>query len=72
MLLNLLSNAIKFSKEGDTIRFKVRQYFNMEAGTCLLKIIVKDQGIGISAEDQVNLFQPFFRSQSQENRELNP
>ncbi len=52
---NLLSNAFKYSegKPAPTlvIKFLKKKY----------QIIVEDQGIGISAEDQKKLFQPFSR-----------
>jgi signal transduction histidine kinase len=55
IILNLLSNAIKFSPENSKIELKTvnddEKYF----------LSVKDQGIGISKEDQQHLFERFFR-----------
>jgi PAS domain S-box-containing protein len=55
IITNLLSNAIKFSPEGSII----------EVGSKVLKdniiLTVKDNGMGISAEDQEHLFERFFR-----------
>ena len=55
VITNLLSNATKFSSEGSVI----------EVGSNVLKdsivIIVKDNGMGISTEDQQHLFERFFR-----------
>jgi len=55
VVTNLLSNAIKFSPEGSII----------EVGSHVLKdrlvLTVKDNGLGISAEDQEHLFERFFR-----------
>jgi len=56
VLLNLLSNASKYSGEGKTIDLTTR----FTDGH--LVISVKDQGIGISKEDQKHLFKRFFRS----------
>ena len=56
ILINLLSNAIKFSEEGSPI------YLQAECrpgGGFFLRIL--DNGIGISTEDQQNLFSSFFR-----------
>jgi PAS domain S-box-containing protein len=56
ILINLLSNAVKFSAEGDPIY--------LEAIHCpdgAVTLSVKDQGIGISAEDQQHLFSSFYR-----------
>jgi signal transduction histidine kinase len=55
VILNLLSNACKFSPEKSEIGFKAR----IESG--YLQIDVQDQGIGIAAEDQEMLFQPYHR-----------
>ncbi|MCC7449861.1 MAG: PAS domain-containing sensor histidine kinase [Anaerolineae bacterium] len=56
ILINLLSNAIKYSPEGSVIRVRVFE----EASEIVLQ--VTDQGIGISQEDQQQLFEPFFRA----------
>jgi PAS domain S-box-containing protein len=56
ILINLLSNALKFSPEGATIWLRVAH----PAGGGL-NLAVKDQGIGISREDQQHLFSSFFR-----------
>lgn len=54
ILLNLLSNAIKFTNDNGKIDIKVSLTSQEE-----LKIIVKDNGIGISSENLLTLFQPF-------------
>lgn len=55
ILINLLSNAIKFSPENGLIEV------SSTADQAQLEISVKDQGMGISAEDQTHLFERFFR-----------
>ncbi|MGZ4056301.1 MAG: PAS domain-containing sensor histidine kinase [Bacteroidia bacterium] len=55
VLFNLISNAIKFSPEGKAIEIKAH------ALNSSVKISVKDNGIGISKEDQKHLFERFFR-----------
>src|SRR5690606_1992328 len=55
-IINLISNAIKYSGENTFIEF------NTELKDSELIITVKDNGIGIPAEDQKNLFEPFFRA----------
>jgi PAS domain S-box-containing protein len=52
---NLLSNAVKYSEPGATVHFAVDRD-NADA-VC----IVRDQGIGISEEDQQQLFKAFHR-----------
>jgi len=53
ILYNLVSNAIKFTPNGG----KVSIYCKKSGNRALISVI--DTGIGISAEDQVKLFQPF-------------
>lgn len=55
ILFNLVSNAIKFSPEGGIIEL------GSHVTETTIFILVKDQGIGISKEDQKHLFQRFFR-----------
>jgi PAS domain S-box-containing protein len=55
ILVNLISNAIKFSPEKSDILIR-----SEVKGTSVI-IVVKDSGIGISAEDQKHLFERFFR-----------
>ncbi len=55
ILNNLLSNAIKFSEEGGVI--EVDSVFEDEQ----VVIKIKDNGLGISAQDQKHLFERFFR-----------
>lgn len=58
VLVNLLSNASKFSPESSKIYFKAFLTGNN------LEIDVKDEGIGISPDDQKKLFEPYFRVQN--------
>lgn len=53
ILYNLLSNAIKFSPENETIYLDI--YFNRNS----LIIKIKDNGIGISLENQNKIFEKF-------------
>jgi len=55
IVLNLLSNAIKFSNENSVIEV------NTAADQTNHRLSVKDQGIGISTEDQKHLSERFFR-----------
>lgn len=50
---NLLSNAIKFSPANSVVTIKASQTPQ------LLRIEVIDAGLGLTTEDQANLFQPF-------------
>lgn len=61
ILLNLGSNAIKYSPDGKTIYLKVWTDSND------VFFEVKDEGIGIPEEDQVHLFERFFRAANSTN-----
>ena len=61
ILYNLVSNAIKFSPDGSTVQIAARY---LPADVSLLavpaaEIRVADQGIGISPEDQIAIFEEF-------------
>jgi len=64
ILINLLGNASKFSKEDASIWLLARH-----AGANRLRISVRDEGIGISPEDQQHLFSSFFRGANAVNIE---
>lgn len=63
IVLNLLSNAIKFSPEQSLIEVKTELSING------LLLVVRDNGIGISEEDQKHLFERFFRGTNAVNIE---
>ncbi len=56
MVSNLVSNAVKFTERGGWVRL------SLEAGDANARLEVSDNGIGIPADEQVNLFTRFFRS----------
>ncbi|WP_128547507.1 PAS domain-containing sensor histidine kinase [Larkinella soli] len=61
ILVNLLSNAIKYSSDDREI---------LLSGHCdeeMTRISIRDQGIGISEEDQKHLFERFYRAKNATN-----
>ncbi|HUP11832.1 MAG TPA: PAS domain-containing sensor histidine kinase, partial [Niastella sp.] len=58
ILINLLSNAVKFSPDEGVITLNARNFNNQ------MVVSVKDQGIGISEEDQQHLFSSFYRGKN--------
>ncbi len=60
---NLLSNAIKYSNANSSI------FLRCSCESELIKIEVKDQGIGIPAEDQKHMFERLFRAKNSTNIE---
>jgi signal transduction histidine kinase len=61
IFINLVSNAIKFSGENTMISV------NLELSERDFSLSVKDNGMGISEEDQQHLFERFFRARSAAN-----
>jgi signal transduction histidine kinase len=53
ILLNLLSNAVKFTPDGGRVALAAKR------GSDVVEISVADTGIGISPEDQAELFEEF-------------
>lgn len=58
VFMNILSNAIKYSERNTTIHILLERLDTR----CVLT--VKDQGIGISAEDRRHLFERFYRGKN--------
>jgi PAS domain S-box-containing protein len=66
VLINLLGNAIKFTDRG-RIAFNVLLHKDA-AGQMWLRASIQDTGVGISPEEQTNLFQPFVQGQAGQRR----
>lgn len=67
ILLNLLSNAVKYTQEGGTIQLSLFQEdAPSEKGDAYIRthIIVKDNGIGMSAEFLAHVFDSYSRADS--------
>jgi signal transduction histidine kinase len=56
IMSNLLDNALKYSDENTTVKLKVEP---LSSG---IQISIIDQGIGIPEDEQVHLFESFFRA----------
>jgi signal transduction histidine kinase len=59
IVTNLVSNAVKYSVPHSTVWLEARS-----AGQGSIAIVVRDEGPGLSAEDQKKLFRPFVRLSS--------
>ena len=57
ILMNFGSNAIKYGKPGGHVTFSIRA-----SGTAIVRITVMDDGIGIPADKQAKVFEPFQRA----------
>jgi signal transduction histidine kinase len=72
VLINLVSNAHKYTPEAGTLLVGAESSPNRwdpEGAKNVVHLWVKDNGIGISPEDQARIFQKFFRSEDQKARE---
>ena len=74
IITNLLSNAVKFTPEGGNIRLASRllkkENLNGTDSLCTVQIDVSDTGIGISRENQANLFASFQQADSSTSRKF--
>jgi signal transduction histidine kinase len=72
VFINLVSNATKYTPEGGALVVGAESSVNTwdpEGAGKVVHFWVKDNGIGISPEDQAKIFQKFFRSEDQKARE---
>lgn len=58
IIINLLGNAVKFTPECGVITFTARQRV-LEDGAAMLRLSIRDNGIGMSGEFQQKIFEPF-------------
>jgi signal transduction histidine kinase len=63
IMTNLISNANKYTPENGKIEVQAKHVDDM------IQIMVKDDGLGMNAEDQQKLFSTFFRSTDEKVRE---
>jgi two-component system sensor histidine kinase EvgS len=69
VLINLLSNAIKFTDRGGvTLSIRLLDDAPAPQPQATLQVAVADTGIGLSAEQQARLFQPFVQADSSTTR----
>ena len=69
ILVNLVSNANKYSPEGGAITIQAETPPSEKSGAPqMLRVAVKDNGIGMAPEDQEKIFAQFFRSEDPEAR----
>ena len=62
VMINLLSNALKFTPSGGVVEVEVSQRISE------VEITVKDNGLGISPEDQPFMFERFYRVDKSRSR----
>ncbi len=72
VLTNLVSNSYKYTPESGIVQIGVEETANQwdpEGAVRVIHLWVKDNGIGMSPEDQQKMFQKFFRSDDPKARE---
>lgn len=62
IILNLFENAVKYSAENSTIILSLKKQEKS------IRLIVKDEGIGIPEDDKKNIFEKFYRAGNEETR----
>lgn len=68
VIINILNNAVKYTSRG-SVRLKVEREMYTDTAV-VLKISVKDTGIGIRKEDTKKLFSEFERLEQKKNRNI--
>ena len=63
VVANLLDNAIKFSPDGGRVEVELS---SPKRG--MVRLAVRDHGIGIAPEDRTHIFERFYRSQPSDQR----
>ena len=64
VLLNILGNGVKFNKVGGMISLQIKEERNAPQGCANYKFIIRDTGIGMSAEFQKHIFESFSRAET--------
>jgi signal transduction histidine kinase/DNA-binding LytR/AlgR family response regulator len=69
VLSNILSNAIKFTPQNKKVTFDV-SLINKTKNTAKIRFSIKDEGIGISKEEQKKIFEPFSQADGSISRKF--
>ncbi|MEW5868668.1 MAG: GAF domain-containing protein [Chloroflexota bacterium] len=67
IIVNLVSNAVKYTPQNGAFTVGAERYTSEDetlAGVQFVRIWVEDTGIGISEEDQKQIFQQYFRTEN--------
>ncbi len=65
ILLNLLSNAVKYTPSGGKVKMSISELKPPENGMTR-RIVIEDNGIGMSEEFQKHLYEPFAQEHRKE------
>ncbi len=67
ILMNLLSNAVKYTERGEVL-LQVAMTPSPMGSSRDLRLMVTDSGVGISPEQQEQIFEPFYQAESPDGR----
>ena len=67
ILMNLLSNAVKYTEHGEVLLEVAMMPSPLGSGRDL-RLMVSDTGVGISPEQQEQIFDPFYQAESPDGR----
>ena len=67
VIVNLLSNATKFTPEHGNITF-ITKLISVKNDKCVIQMLIKDSGIGITQEGQKKLFSKFHQAEAGTSR----
>ena len=70
VITNILTNAVKYTEKGTVTLCVDYEKIHEEPDSIMLKVAVKDTGIGIKEEDMKKLFSEFDRIEEERNRNV--
>ncbi len=70
IITNILTNAVKYTETGSVTFTVTYEKVEEEQDCILLKVAIKDTGIGIKQEDMAKLFSKFERIEEERNRTI--
>ena len=66
---NILSNAIKYTPKGGSVKYLITEHASKKHNIGNYRFEITDTGIGMDAETQKHIFEPFYRSEDTLNAE---
>ncbi|MBU5480229.1 ATP-binding protein [Blautia sp. MSJ-19] len=64
ILLNIISNSIKYTPEGGSVLVDISEFHYSKEGHTFFKIVIQDNGIGMSEEYLPHIFEEFTRERT--------
>ncbi len=70
ILINVINNAVKFTPELGEVSLSAEPLPSTQANGIELQFVIRDTGIGMSAEVQKHIFEPFMRSDNEDANKI--